>query len=114
MRTSSVLESSFACRDRRCLRLGLHSQIGNGGGFWLERSTPNVCEGVTPGPPPPSGATKGPCDIYAEDGGPCVAAHSTVRALYGGYNGPLYQVKKSDGTTKDIGVLAAGRLRKRG
>jgi len=71
---------------------------------------PNVCEGVTPGPPPPAGATQGPCDIYAADGGPCVAAHSTVRALYGGYNGPLYQVKKADGTTKDIGVLAAGGL----
>ena len=72
--------------------------------------TSTVCEGVTPGPPPPPGATKGPCDIYAEDGGPCVAAHSTVRALYGGYSGPLYQVKKSDGTTKDIGVLEAGGL----
>ena len=65
---------------------------------------------MTPGAPPPAGATKGPCDIYAEDGGPCVAAHSTVRALYGGYNGPLYQVKKSDGSTKDIGVLEAGGL----
>jgi non-reducing end alpha-L-arabinofuranosidase len=71
---------------------------------------PNVCEGVTPGPPPPPGATKGPCDIYADDGGPCVAAHSTVRALYGGYNGPLYQVKKGDGTTKDIGVIETGGL----
>jgi hypothetical protein len=49
-----------------------------------------------------------PCDIYAADGGPCVAAHSTVRALYASYNGNLYQVKKSDGSTKDIGVLEAG------
>jgi hypothetical protein len=38
-----------------------------------------------------------------------VAAHSTTRALYGGYNGPLYQVKRSsDNTTRDIGALAAG------
>ncbi|WP_248963865.1 arabinofuranosidase catalytic domain-containing protein [Sphaerisporangium perillae] len=31
-----------------------------------------------------------PCDIYAAGGTPCVAAHSTTRALYGTYNGPLY------------------------
>jgi hypothetical protein len=53
---------------------------------------------------------RGPCDIYADDGGPCVAAHSTVRALYGGYSGPLYQVKKADGTITDIGALAPGGL----
>jgi hypothetical protein len=51
-----------------------------------------------------------PCDIYAEDGGPCVAAHSTVRALYATYAGPLYQVKKTDGTPHDIFPLAAGGL----
>ena len=49
-----------------------------------------------------------PCDAYAADGGPCVAAHSTVRALYAAYNGPLYQVKKTDGTVQDIGVLDPG------
>ena len=55
-----------------------------------------------------TGTTLGPCDIYAADGGPCVAAHSTVRALLGTYSGPLYQVKKADGTTRDIGVLTPG------
>jgi hypothetical protein len=59
---------------------------------------------------PPAGATPAPCDIYAADGGPCVAAHSTVRALYATYAGPLYQVKKADGSTKDIMPLAAGGL----
>jgi hypothetical protein len=70
------------------------------------------CAGKTPTPPaaPAAGAAKGPCDIYADDGGPCVAAHSTVRALYATYTGPLYQVKKSDGTTHDIAPLAAGGL----
>jgi hypothetical protein len=54
-------------------------------------------------------AAEGPCDIYQAAGTPCVAAHSTVRALYGAYTGHLYQVKRgSDSTTKDIGVLAAG------
>ncbi|HEY0804108.1 MAG TPA: arabinofuranosidase catalytic domain-containing protein [Pseudonocardiaceae bacterium] len=50
-----------------------------------------------------------PCDIYAGAGTPCVAAHSTVRALYSGYNGPLYQVRRgSDGATTNVGLLAAG------
>jgi non-reducing end alpha-L-arabinofuranosidase len=48
---------------------------------------------------------QGPCDIYADAGKPCVAAHSTTRALYASYNGPLYQVlRQSDGKTLDIGV----------
>ncbi len=50
--------------------------------------------------------SKGPCDIYAAAGNPCVAAHSTTRALYASYNGPLYQVKRqSDSKTLDIGVV---------
>jgi len=50
---------------------------------------------------------QGPCDIYAAAGDPCVAAHSTTRALYAAYNGPLYQVlRQSDGKTLDIGVVA--------
>ncbi|KAK5108622.1 hypothetical protein LTR62_008113 [Meristemomyces frigidus] len=45
----------------------------------------------------------GPCDIYASGGTPCVAAHGTTRALYGNYNGALYQVKRSsDGQATDI------------
>jgi hypothetical protein len=60
----------------------------------------------------PTGTTgTGPCDIYKADGGPCVAAHSTVRALYSTYNGPLYQVRKTaDCTTAEIHPLAAGGL----
>jgi hypothetical protein len=60
---------------------------------------------------PDSGGTTatGPCDIYASGGTPCVAAHSTVRALYGNYSKNLYQLRRaSDKTTKDIGVLASG------
>lgn len=34
----------------------------------------------------------GPCDILGAAGNPCVAAHSTVRALYAAYGGPLYNV----------------------
>jgi non-reducing end alpha-L-arabinofuranosidase len=49
---------------------------------------------------------QGPCDIYTAAGTPCVTAHSTTRALYASYNGPLYQVlRQSDGKTMDIGLV---------
>ncbi len=52
---------------------------------------------------------EGPCDVYARGGTPCVAAHSTTRALYAAYDGPLYQImRQSDGRTLDIGVVKAG------
>ena len=80
------------------------------------------------------GVSGGPCDIYKNDGNDCVAAHSTVRALYDSYKGtssyfffsffssafskfpsltktfkgPLYQVQRTDGETKDIYVLSSG------
>lgn len=54
-------------------------------------------------------AAAGPCDIYSSGGTPCVAAHSTTRALYNAYSGALYQVKRgSDGSTTDIKPLSAG------
>src|SRR5438477_183395 len=63
------------------------------------------------------GATaSGPCDVLAAAGNPCVAAHSTVRALFRDYSGPLYQVclgasgpsSCPSGMTRDIGVAAGG------
>jgi non-reducing end alpha-L-arabinofuranosidase len=49
---------------------------------------------------------QGPCDVYAAGGSPCVAAHSSTRALYASYNGPLYQVmRQSDGKKLNIGVV---------
>ncbi|MGX6603174.1 alpha-L-arabinofuranosidase B [Micromonosporaceae bacterium Da 78-11] len=54
-------------------------------------------------------AGTGPCDIYAAAGTPCVGAHSTTRALFGAYNGALYQLRRaSDGATTNVGVLTAG------
>jgi hypothetical protein len=63
-------------------------------------------------------STVGPCDILAVAGNACAAAHSTVRALYGSYSGPLYQVCRGasapgpnscpGGMTKDVGVVAGG------
>jgi non-reducing end alpha-L-arabinofuranosidase len=50
-----------------------------------------------------------PCDIYAAGGTPCIAAHSTTRALFAAYDGPLYQVQRaSDHTYRDVGLLSAG------
>lgn len=58
-----------------------------------------------------AGRPKGPCDIYTAAGDACVAAHSTTRALYAAYNGPLYQVmRQSDGKTLDIGVVAPAAI----
>ncbi len=58
---------------------------------------------------PASAATQGPCDIYAAGGTPCETAHSTTRALFAAYNGPLYQVQRSsDGSYTNIGLLSAG------
>ncbi len=58
---------------------------------------------------PAQAASSLPCDIYASAGTPCVAAHSTVRALYAAYDGPLYQVKRaSDGKSRNIRTLSAG------
>jgi len=54
------------------------------------------------------GSSSGPCDIYSRAGNPCVAAHSTVRALLGAYSGKLYQVRNAAGATKDIVTLAPG------
>ncbi|MGE5834594.1 MAG: arabinofuranosidase catalytic domain-containing protein [Acidobacteriota bacterium] len=68
----------------------------------LMGATLSAGQGGRGAPPRP----EGPCDIYAAAGNPCVAAHSTTRALYAGYNGPLYQLlRQSDGKTVDIGVV---------
>jgi hypothetical protein len=68
-----------------------------------------LAAGALAGAPGTARAATGPCDIYAAGGTPCVAAHSTTRALFGSYGGNLYQVRRaSDGATTNIGVLGAG------
>ncbi|MCW2895989.1 MAG: xlnA 3 [Actinomycetia bacterium] len=57
----------------------------------------------------PGAVSPRPCDIYAAGATPCVAAYSTVRAMYSGYRGPLYRVTRaSGGTSTDIGVQWPG------
>ena len=54
-------------------------------------------------------ATTAPCDILGAAGNPCVAAHSTVRALYAEYAGPLYTVLHTQtNQSKDVGPLMPG------
>ena len=54
-------------------------------------------------------AVEGPCDMTGAAGNPCVAAHSTVRALYGKYDGGLYIVQKNHSQEQlTIGVLEPG------
>lgn len=56
-------------------------------------------------------AASGPCDILATGGTPCVAAHSTTRALLGSYGGALYQLRRtSDGLLKDVGPVSPGGI----
>ncbi|AGL19175.1 arabinofuranosidase catalytic domain-containing protein [Actinoplanes sp. N902-109] len=69
-------------------------------------STPTATPTPTPTTPPPGQQA---CDIYAAGGTPCIGAHSTTRALYGSYNGPLYQVQRaSDKAYTNVGLLSAG------
>jgi hypothetical protein len=74
--------------------------VAVGGSTFMKAQQAPTGDGV-----PPRGSQR-PCDIYAAAGDPCVAAHSTTRALYAAYKGSLYQVvRQSDGRTLDIGVV---------
>ncbi len=45
-----------------------------------------------------------PCEVLAADDLECVSAHSSVRRLVPGYDGPLYQLEQ-DGMTLDVGSV---------
>ena len=82
--------------------------------------TPGTGGTATGGTPGTGGAASivTPCDILNAAGNTCVAAHSTVRVVYPGYTGPLYQICKgssgsgpsscASGTTMDIGSVTGG------
>ena len=85
-----------------------------GGSFRLEAFQAS-CVRSPPRPPYPPGPlpSEGPCDILGAAGNPCVAAHSTTRALYSAYNGALYSVTRllnqsSVPESTSIRVLAPG------
>jgi non-reducing end alpha-L-arabinofuranosidase len=65
----------------------------------------SIPPGTGGAPPPP---VTGPCDIYKSASTPCAAAHSTVRALFASYSGPLYQIRRADGMTADISTSSPG------
>jgi hypothetical protein len=83
---------------------------GGAGGTTSTGGTPSTggSGGSTGGTAGGSGVNL-PCDIYAAGNAKCIAAHSTIRALFKAYSGNLYQVKRaSDGTTKDIPAMSPG------
>ena len=81
----------------------------NKGCFYQTITAESGATGTSAGTSPGGTGGTSTCDIYASGGTPCVAAHSMVRALFGGYSGRLYQVQRaSDGQTKDIGTLTTG------
>merc|ERR1712166_125569 len=56
-----------------------------------------------------SASLGGPCDIWEAAKTPCVAAHSTTRALYAAYDGALYRIQRAvDGAELDVPVLHTG------
>ncbi len=75
---------------------------GNGGSTASGGST-STSGGSSSGAPGSAGTL--PCDVLESAGHPCVSAHSTVRVVVRGYVGPLYQVERADGMTRDIGVV---------
>ncbi len=101
---SNPAPSSFALNGVTCTG-GVTSPSPGTSPSSSPSASPTVSPSTSPSPP----SSRQPCDIYAAGGTPCVAAHSTTRALYANYNGSLYQVRRSsDNTTRDIGVLSAG------
>jgi len=48
---------------------------------------------------PAQAATSLPCDLYGSAGSTCVAAYSSVRALFGSYAGNLYPVTRASDDT---------------
>jgi hypothetical protein len=61
------------------------------------------------GRPHHGAAAQAPCDIYAKARTPCVAAFSSTRALFGAYDGPLYEVRRAtDEATLDVRPLVRG------
>jgi len=83
--------------------------VGGGGGNSGGKAGNGGSAGAAAGSSGAAGSTgTGPCDIYAAGSVTCVAAHSTIRALFGAFSGPLYQVKRADGMTRDIPTSTAG------
>jgi len=92
---------------------GGSSAAGSGGGATDSGGT-SGSGGTTGGGGSTADSSKLPCDVYADDGGPCVAAHSTVRRLSSKYTGKLYQVRVggsksgTGGATTEIGFGTDG------
>ncbi|HVY37128.1 MAG TPA: arabinofuranosidase catalytic domain-containing protein, partial [Polyangia bacterium] len=69
---------------------------GSGGGNGIGGAAGTTGGGTLPG------------DIAASAGTPLVAAHSMIRAMYAAYGGKLFQVRRPDGKTQDVGPASPG------
>lgn len=96
----------FGKPNRTGMKTNLHLGVRFALALLLSGATVTMAQQARPASHRSPTRPEGPCDIYAAGGDPCVAAHSTTRALYASYNGPLYQIlRKSDGKSLDIGVV---------
>jgi non-reducing end alpha-L-arabinofuranosidase len=99
--SSNPIPTNFALNGTACT-----GSVTSGSPSSSPSTSPSASPSSSPTQPPPG---QQPCDIYAAGGTPCVAAHSTTRALFAAYNGPLYQVRRSsDNTTMNINPVSAG------
>ena len=77
---------------------------------WRHGGSGGTAAGGSGGAGGSPGGTR-PCDIYAAANNTCVAAHSTVRALFSAYSGNLYQVKRAGRHDQGHSRQEPGRLR---
>src|ERR1017187_7706890 len=75
----------------------------------LAGATLTMAQPAGAGPNVPPSRPKGPCDIYAAAGDPCVAAHSTTRAFSPPNTAPLSKVRRQwEEKTMDLGFVNPG------
>jgi non-reducing end alpha-L-arabinofuranosidase len=89
----------YTCPEGRCFGTADQAVVSPAATQTTEMSGSTTDDGLPPNTAPM------PCDILSAAGIECVSAHSTVRVVVGGYNGPLYQVQRGDGTTLDINTI---------
>lgn len=88
----------------------LHREASGQGAYWLQQRATGKAVSKTDDDYSAQQRRSGgprPCDILTTAGSPCVAAHSSTRALYAAYAGPLYALQQGS-RTMDIKVTQAG------
>jgi hypothetical protein len=106
---TSALSSGGVLGGNSAGSAGSTTVTGGRGGGGSVGTGGSVGSGGSTGAAGQTGTGTAPCDLYQAANTPCGAGHSTVRALYSAYTGPLYQLQRaSDKTTKDVMVGSGG------